>query len=241
MTAVTAATILTFATTVASSTSKGAVLNATQLLWISLITDFEGVALITGRPTTATTNRKPDQRSSPIITLHMTKMILGQTICQLAIAMVLSFGWFHLPPQREDPDMAEAIARRNTFVFNTFFWLQIFNSLNNRRLDNSLDIFEGISSHWLFFLVQFLAIGGHVLIMIFGGKAFGTVQLDGSEWGECVGIGALSIPCGMLLRLIPDQWVSVVFVMGRNVFGKLPLRPVKREPRRHARFDLDDV
>ncbi|KAK4446947.1 hypothetical protein QBC34DRAFT_144514 [Podospora aff. communis PSN243] len=241
MTAVTAATILTFATTGASSTSAGAVSNATQLLWISLVTDFEAMALMTGRPTETATHRKPDQRSASIITLHMTKMILGQAICQLTIGLVLFFGWFRLPHQREAPNVAGATGLRNTFVFNTFFWLQIFNSLNNRRLDNSLDIFEGISSNWLFFLVQFLAIGGHVLIMVFGEQVFGTVQLDGSEWGECIGIGLLSIPCGMLLRLIPDQWVNVLFVLGRNVFGRLPLRPVQREPRRYRRSDLDEV
>jgi Ca2+-transporting ATPase len=241
MTAVTTATILTFATTGASSTSAGAVLNATQLLWISLVTDFEAMALITGRPTKTATHRKPDQRLSTIITLHMTKMILGQAVCQLTIALVLFFGWFRLPHQRETPNVADAIGLRNTFVFNTFFWLQIFNSLNNRRLDNSLDIFEGISSHWLFFLVQFLAIGGHVVIMVFGEHVFGTVQLDGGEWGECIGIGLLCIPCGMLLRLIPDQWVNVLFILGRNVFGRLPLRPVQREPWRHRRSDLDEV
>lgn len=51
-------------------------------------------------------------------------------------------------------------------------------------------------------------IGGQVLIIWVGGEAFEIVKLNGKEWGLSIGLGAISIPWGALIRCIPDEWVG---------------------------------
>jgi Ca2+-transporting ATPase len=97
--------------------------------------------------------------------------------------------------------------RLQTLVFNTFVWLQIFNELNNRRLDNRLNIFEGITHNYFFIIINLIMVGGQVLIIFVGGQAFKITRLDGKEWGMSIGLGAISIPFGACIRLLPDSWV----------------------------------
>ena len=41
-------------------------------------------------------------------------------------------------------------------AFNIFVFAQIFNSINSRRLDNKLNIFEGITRNWYFMTITFI-------------------------------------------------------------------------------------
>jgi Ca2+-transporting ATPase len=206
----------------ASDTGESPVLNAAQLLWATVLTDLAVLALATDPPNRKVLNRKPDHRSSPIITCRMAKMILGQAICQLVITLVLYFGWFSFPSYHQDTsNVAEAKLRRNTFVFNTFIWLQIFNALNSRRLDNRLNVFKGIMRNRRFFFIGFVVVGGQLLIMFIGNKAFKVVPLDGMEWGVSICIGCLSLLCGVLLRLAPDFWFYRFFDATHRVSRRL--------------------
>ncbi|KAH8885976.1 calcium-translocating P-type ATPase [Thozetella sp. PMI_491] len=201
------AVVLTFVSAVASSEEQS-VLNAVQLLWVNLIMDtFAALALATDPPSPSVLDRKPDRKSAPLITLGMTKMILGQAVCQLAITFVLHFGGGKLLGYN---DMVDGERRLNSLVFNTFVWLQIFNELNNRRLDNKLNIFEGITRNTFFIVINLIMIGGQVLIVFVGGEAFKIVRLDGKEWGLSIGLGAISLPWGAVMRLVPDSWMGAI-------------------------------
>ena len=79
---------------------------------------------------------------------------------------------------------------------------------SNRRLDNKLNIFEGITRNYFFMVINLIMIGGQVLIIFIGGQAFKIVRLDAKEWGLSIGLGAISIPWGALIRKIPDRWVG---------------------------------
>ncbi|GKT83036.1 plasma membrane calcium-transporting ATPase 4 [Colletotrichum tofieldiae] len=135
----------------------------------------------------------------------MAKMIIGQAICQLVITFVLNFAGKSLLGYSNSDDDHE---RLRTLVFNTFVWLQIFNELNNRRLDNRLNVFENITKNYFFIGINLIMIGGQVLIIFVGGDAFQIKPLNGKEWGLSVGLGAISLPFGVLIRLIPDAWVA---------------------------------
>ncbi|KAF4981247.1 hypothetical protein FZEAL_2911 [Fusarium zealandicum] len=200
------AVVLTFVSAVASPTQES-VLNAVQLLWVNLIMDtFAALALATDPPTRSVLDRKPDRKSAPLITLRMTKMIVGQAICQLAITFVLHFGGKKLLGWYDDSERdAEKL---KTLVFNTFVWLQIFNEINNRRLDNKLNIFEGLHRNIFFIVINIIMVGGQVLIIFVGGEAFEIKPLDGKEWGLSIGLGAISVPWGALIRLCPDEWIA---------------------------------
>ncbi|KAK5166752.1 hypothetical protein LTR04_000463 [Oleoguttula sp. CCFEE 6159] len=197
------AVTLAFVSAVASS-DETSVLTAVQLLWVNLIMDtLAALALATDPPTLSILDRKPDPKSAPLITLTMWKMIIGQAIFQLVVTFILYFGGRSIlsyDSEREQHQLP-------TLVFNTFVWMQIFNQLNNRRLDNKFNIFEGIQHNWFFIVIQLVMIGGQVLIIFVGGRAFSVYRLNGAQWGYSIVLGALSIPVGIIIRLIPDELI----------------------------------
>ena len=199
---------LTFISAV-SSNEEESVLNAVQLLWVNLIMDtFAALALATDSPGPTILDRPPDRKSAPLITVRMYKMIFGQAICQLGITLVLHFaGASVLGYDRSNEYQLKSL---NTLIFNTFVWLQIFNELNNRRLDNRLNIFEGITKNWFFLAINCIMIGGQVLIIFVGSDAFKIHPLNGREWGLSIGLGAISVPWGALIRKFPDAWVAAL-------------------------------
>lgn len=78
-----------------------------------------------------------------------------------------------------------------------------------RRIDNRLNIMEGILRNTWFIIIQVIIIGGQVLIISVGGKAFSVQRLDQpSQWAVSILLGAFAVPVGGLIRLIPDTVIS---------------------------------
>ncbi|KAI4227456.1 MAG: hypothetical protein L6R40_008207 [Gallowayella cf. fulva] len=207
------AVFLTFISAVANENEES-VLTAVQLLWVNLIMDtFAALALATDPPTPSILNRKPEPKSAPLITLNMWKMIIGQSIFQLAVTLILYFAGESFLPfvNRAEASPGQKQAERHdqlqTLVFNTFVWMQIFNQYNNRRLDNKLNIFEGAQRNYFFIGIQFIIVAGQIMIVFVGGRAFSTVRLNGPQWAFCLILGLISLPVAVLLRLIPDEHV----------------------------------
>ncbi|KAK3292240.1 uncharacterized protein B0H64DRAFT_426413 [Chaetomium fimeti] len=193
------AVALTFVSAVASSDERS-VLNAIQLLWVNLIMDtFAALALATDPPNSSLLDRTPEPRKAPLITLTMWKMILGQSVYQLAACLTLHFAG---PSFLDYPQ-----AQLATLVFNTFVFMQIFKLVNSRRIDNKLNIFEGLHRNHLFMLMMSIMVAGQVLIIFVGSTAFGVVRLNGVQWAISLVLGFLSIPVGILIRLVPDSWL----------------------------------
>ena len=162
---------------------------------------FAALALATDPPTPSILNRKPEPKSAPLITLTMWKMIIGQSIYQLVVTLILTYGGTRIIKF----DSANEQKLLTTLVFNTFVWMQIFNQYNSRRLDNKLNIFEGVSRNYFFIGIQFIIIAGQVMIIFVGGDAFSVRKLNGAQWGISLILGALSIPIAIVIRLIPDE------------------------------------
>ncbi|KAA8652034.1 hypothetical protein EYZ11_009409 [Aspergillus tanneri] len=213
------AVLLTFVSAVASSNQES-VLTAVQLLWVNLIMDtFAALALATDPPPHDILNRKPEPKSSPLINLTMWKMIIGQSIYQLAVTFALNF--VHLYDGRE----------HQTLVFNTFVWMQIFNQWNSRRIDNKLNIFDGIFRNRWFIGIQFIIIGGQVLIIFVGGEAFSVTWLNGPQWGISLVLGVISLPIAVIIRLFPD-WIIENMLPSFQIRRKRPELLVSDEDRR---------
>ncbi|KAJ1537803.1 hypothetical protein HK405_014319 [Cladochytrium tenue] len=149
----------------------------------------------------------------------MWKMIIAQAALQTAINLTLVFAGPQIFQMNElydagglngvtatSPDAAQAqnsILR--TVIFNSFVLLQIFNLLNSRRLGGSINVIDKIWENPSFMLI-FAAISLlQAIIVQFGGQAFSTVPLDGKYWGICLLLGVLSLPCGFVVRLFPDE------------------------------------
>ncbi|ODH48339.1 calcium-translocating P-type ATPase, PMCA-type [Paracoccidioides brasiliensis] len=201
------AVIVTFVSAVASDDEES-VLTAVQLLWVNLIMDsFAALALATDPPTHTILDRKPEPKSAPLISVTMWKMIIGQSIYQLVVIFVLNFaGPNILNYDFKHGDIRSETNRFKALIFNTFVWMQIFNQYNSRRIDNGINIFEGILRNWWFIGIQIVIVAGQVLIIFVGGEAFRTKPLNGVEWGISIILGLLSIPVAVVIRLIPDDF-----------------------------------
>ncbi|MCJ1354506.1 MAG: hypothetical protein MMC33_004495 [Icmadophila ericetorum] len=195
------AVVLTFISAVGSG-QETSVLTAVQLLWVNLIMDtFAALALATDPPQWSILNRKPESRTAPLISMTMWKMIIGQSIYQLVVTLILYFGGTTILSYQTTREQNQL----QSLIFNVFVWMQIFNQYNCRRLDNSLNIFEGILRNYYFIGIQIIIIGGQFLIMFKGGAAFNIHNLNGAQWGYSIVLGALSIPIAIVIRLIPDE------------------------------------
>jgi Ca2+-transporting ATPase len=154
-------------------------------------------------PTRSLLDRKPDPKSAPLITLRMWKMIIGQAVYQLVVTSILYFAGESILSYHSEHEQEQLPA----LVFNVFVWMQIFNALNNRRLDNHFNVFEGITHNWFFIVILLIMIGGQTMIIFVGGVAFQVTRLNGAQSGYSIVLGFLSLPVGMIIRLIPDELV----------------------------------
>ena len=149
------AVIITFVSAVASD-QETAVLTAVQLLWINIIMDtFAALALATDPASESLLDRMPDTRGTRLFTADMIKMILGQSIYQVAIILVFHFLGHSILGLDHSAENDKVVI---TLVFNTFVFAQVFNSINCRRLDNRLNIFEGVLNNWYFIIITFIGV-----------------------------------------------------------------------------------
>jgi Ca2+-transporting ATPase len=51
---------------------------------------------------------------------------------------------------------------------------------------------------------RYSEVGVQILIVFFGGSAFQVTSINGRDWGISVVIGFLTIPLGVLIRLVPN-------------------------------------
>lgn len=86
---------------------------------------FAALALATDPPTPSVLDRKPDPKSSRLITLNMWKMIIGQAIYQLIVTLVLDFRGNEILGYTTEFEKI----RLETLVFNIYVWMQVFNQL----------------------------------------------------------------------------------------------------------------
>jgi Ca2+-transporting ATPase len=149
------AVVITVVTAI-SSVSETSALTAVQLLWINIIMDtFAALALATDPASESLLDRKPDPKHAPLFTVDMYKQIFGQAIYQIAVILTFHFAGLqilHLSPTAENKAMVQ------TLVFNAFVFAQIFNSINCRRLDQHLNVFEGILRNYYFIAITLIGL-----------------------------------------------------------------------------------
>ncbi|KIE00519.1 plasma membrane calcium-transporting ATPase 2, partial [Metarhizium majus ARSEF 297] len=212
------AVVLAFTTAVYDPDMKS-VLKAVQLLWVNLIMDtFAALALATDPPTEKILDRPPQGKKAPLITTNMWKMIIGQSIFQLAATFTLYFaGGSLLNYNTDDPQVRLQL---DTLIFNTFVWMQIFNEFNSRRLDNKLNIFEGIHRNYFFILINILMVGLQVAIIFVGGSPFAISPrgLTGDQWAISVLVACICLPWAVLVRMFPDEWFGAAAGVVGNPF-----------------------
>ena len=127
----------------------GAVLSAVQLLWINIIMDtFAALALATDPATDKLLQHKP----ALLFSVEMYKMILMQSVHWIFVILLFRF---------RGVGSCLGCSGRNgcvvrALVFGAFVFAQIFNSINCRRLDSKLNIFEGITRNRYFIVITLI-------------------------------------------------------------------------------------
>lgn len=210
------AVVITFVTSVANNDEESA-LTAVQLLWLNLIMDtLAALALATDPATPALLKKAPERPDAALISIDMWKMIIGQSLYQVALILVLNFAGrsiFDLHPI--DGDALASHHRDMTLkalTFNTFVWCQLFNQVNARKLDRSMTIFEGLFKNAWFLVIMLIEIGAQILIVFVGGAAFSVTPLEGKYWAVSIVAGFISWPLAVLIRLIPTAPIERVAI-----------------------------
>lgn len=218
------ACVLTFVSAVASSDGHS-VLTAVQLLWVNLIMDtLAALALATDKPDDSLLNRKPAGRTAPLISVSMWKMIIGQSINQLIITFVLHFAGEQIFFKGKAVTSFQR-GQLDAMTFNAFVWLQFWKLFVTRKLDECADVrdvrgrinsenlnfFAHLFRNWYFVCITLLIGAMQVLIMFIGGAAFSIKKQTPAMWGTAIICGMLSIPVGVLIRIIPNWWIVKIF------------------------------
>ena len=179
---------------------------------MNLIQDtFAALALATDGPSAGVLDRSPRRRGASIFTPTMWKMVTGQTLYQMVVVLVLHFKGARILGYDVVGD-PERQTELGTVVFNAYVWMQICNVLNCRRLDNRVDVFEGILKNWFCVGMLLLMVVVQVLIVCVGSLAFSISRIDGAQWAICIVAGLLCLPWGVVLKCVQVDYFVVVFL-----------------------------
>jgi len=173
-------------------------LNAVMMLWVNLIMDTMGaLALGTEPPQLELLERHPYRRNASLISRPMWRNILVQSTYQLSLLVYL----LNKGPKLYDCE--DGSTRHFTIIFNAFVFCQVFNEFNAREIGDIFDPFNALGKSPMFLMVIAFTCYAQWLIVEYGGEFTQTAPLSMSEWQWTVGYGALSIPIGYFMRLIP--------------------------------------
>ena len=189
---------------------KDSPLNAIQMLWVNLIMDsFASLALATEDPTEALLDRKPYSREASILTPMMKLNIISQSIFQITTLTVIIFYGDYIFGVPSDRNLEHFMwnnvnGYHFTIFFNIFVFMQVFNSINARKLQkDELNVFTGIMGNWLYILIQSIIIVGQMILVTFGGRAVRTHPLSIKQHSYCLGISAMTLVWGFIIKLLP--------------------------------------
>lgn len=95
-------------------------------------------------------------------------------------------------------------ARISSVFFNSYIFLQVFNLINARKINDEWNIAEGMFTSSVFMIMYIAILVLQVVIMEvpFMRLVFKLVKITPEQWGICVAIGASCIFVGYLLRII---------------------------------------
>ncbi|CEF71354.1 Plasma membrane calcium-transporting ATPase 3 [Strongyloides ratti] len=192
-------------------------LKAVQMLWVNLIMDtLASLALATELPNEELLKRKPYGRTSPLISRTMSKNILGHAFYQLIILFVLIFYgelFFGIESGRWAP-LHSPPSEHFTIVFNTFVMMTLFNEINARKIHGERNIFQGLFSNPIYYIIWIATFISQIFIVQFGGRWFSTAPLNLEQWLWCLAFGVGDLLWGQVVTSIPTKALSENLTIG---------------------------
>jgi magnesium-transporting ATPase (P-type) len=98
-------------------------------------------------------------------------------------------------------------SRHLTVVFNLFVLFQIFNMIGARKINDEINILDGVHTNAMFVAVWLVIVFGQIFIVQYGGWAL-KVHKDGltiQQWLLCLWVAATSLIWNMILKFVPDK------------------------------------
>ncbi|XP_059609750.1 plasma membrane calcium-transporting ATPase 2 isoform X4 [Phlebotomus argentipes] len=194
-------------------------LKAVQMLWVNLIMDtLASLALATELPTPDLLLRKPYGRTKPLISRTMMKNILGQAIYQLGVIFSLLFIGDKLLDieSGRGQELGAGPTQHFTVIFNSFVMMTLFNEFNARKIHGQRNVFEGIFTNPIFYIIWIGTCVSQVLIIQFGKMAFSTKGLTLEQWLWCLFFGVGTLLWGQVVTTVPTRKLPKLLSWGRG-------------------------
>jgi len=98
-------------------------------------------------------------------------------------------------------------SRHMTLVFNIFVFMQIFNFINSRKIEDELNVFESIINSTWFIGINILIVVLQALIVQFGDRAMACAfgGLNMAQWIWCILIGSTGLIISLLTKIIAPE------------------------------------
>ncbi|CAF2149966.1 unnamed protein product [Brassica napus] len=166
-----------------------------QLLWVNLLIDtFGALALASEPPIDNLMRRPPVRKGAPFITKLMWAKFVLQVAYQVTALLLLNFHGESIL-KLENKSLDHAYKVKNTLVFNSFVFCQVFNEFECRTHDQT-NIFSGILKNHLFLGTIIITVILQVIVIECLGIFISTVRLDWKQWLISIGIGFFSQVAG---------------------------------------------
>lgn len=98
-------------------------------------------------------------------------------------------------------------SRQYSIIFNVFVWMQIFNMINARKINDERNVCEGFFQNKMFLIIILAISGIQIIIVQFTREVF-QVAIPGIAWFHwliCWAIGLTVFPISLLLKCVPDR------------------------------------
>lgn len=183
------------------------------------------LALGTEPPASDLLLRRPYKRDASLINLPMWRNILAQSSYQLGLLIFL------LQKGPEIFGCESGSTHHFTIIFNAFVFCQIFNEFNAREIGDVFNPFKNLTGSPMFVGVIIFTIMAQWAIVEYGGDFTQTAPLTFEEWKITCILGAVSIPMGFVMRLVPvdedpDSFAGLELEDGSNTALKKGSSPL---------------
>ena len=169
-----------------------------QMLWINMVMDILAAIAFGQEPAQEKYMlEKPTHRNEGIINNYVKSAVIlcGSFITAVSVLILTNaFGIQQFIIGSTNENVVK------TFMFATFMFLIVMNSLNART--NSLNLFTHITKNRKFLIVMSFVTIVQICIVQFGGEVFGTVPLTVKQWGAVILISFMILPIDLIRKFV---------------------------------------
>lgn len=98
-----------------------------------------------------------------------------------------------------------------TMVFQMFVFMQLFNQINARKIEEGeLNVFKGFFNNFLFLFVTVLTFVVQMAMVEVGGKAIKTWPLNTDQNKICLAFGSVELVWGLLIKFLPTKLFTCI-------------------------------